>query len=349
MGNITIGIDHDTTYEGYKRNLDLDKGVYETSYTVSGVDFTTNTFCSYPAQVCVYHVVSSKPLPKLSVKFENQQSGGSLVQATCSDGQARLSGKTQAGPPEGMRYEAIARIGGGGAGNSSCASDGTLTITPDAGRKSMTVVIGAETNFDQKKGNKENNFSFKGADPAPIVQSTTAKAAKECYKDTLRKHVADYTALFSAFTLDLPDSLGSATKETAKAISDYSVDGAGDPFIEALLFDYSRYMLITSSRDNSLPANLQGRWAEQQSPAWSADYHANINVQMNYWGADQTGLTKTQPALWNYMQDTWVPRGMDTAKLLYNASGWVTHSEMNIFGHTGMKNDATWTNCKSTL
>jgi alpha-L-fucosidase 2 len=106
-------------------------------------------------------------------------------------------------------------------------------------------------------------------------------------------------------------------------------------------------MLITSSRDNSLPANLQGRWAEQLSPAWSADYHANINLQMNYWAADQTGLTKTQPALWNYMQDTWVPRGTETARLLYNASGWVTHSEMNIFGHTAMKDDATWADCES--
>ena len=67
---------------------------------------------------------------------------------------------------------------------------------------------------------------------------------------------------------------------------------------------------------------------------------------MNYWGADQTGLGKTQDALWNYMELNWVPRGSETARLLYNASGWVVHNEVNIFGHTAMKSDPSWANCK---
>lgn len=345
MGNISIAIDHGTSYKNYKRTLDLSRGVYETSYTVDNAKFTTNTYCSYPAQVCVFTVASSSSLPKTMVKFENLLVDASLNKISCSDGFAKLSGTTQAGPPDGMKYEARAKVGDGA--KTSCSSDGTLTITPAKGSKSLTVVFGANTNYDQKKGNAQNNYSFKGQDPGPGVEAATSKAAKTNSKDLLSKHVSDYTALFSAFTLNLPDPNGSAKKDTASVISQYSVNGKGDPFVEALLFDYSRYMLITSSRDNSLPANLQGRWAEQLSPAWSADYHANINIQMNYWAADQTGLTKTQPALWNYMQDTWVPRGIETAKLLYNASGWVTHSEMNIFGHTAMKDDATWANCTS--
>jgi alpha-L-fucosidase 2 len=243
-----------------------------------------------------------------------------------------------------MKYEARAKASSGA--TTTCSNDGTLTITPSKGSKSLTIVFSADTNYDQKMGNAQHNYSFKGKDAGPGVEDAATKASKTAYRDLLAKHVSDYSSLFSAFTLQLPDPNGSIDKDTASAISQYSVDGQGDPFVEGLLFDYSRYMLITSSRDNSLPANLQGRWAEQLSNAWSADYHANINIQMNYWAADQTGLAKTQPALWNYMQDTWVPRGTETAKLLYDAPGWVTHSEMNIFGHTAMKNDATWANCR---
>jgi alpha-L-fucosidase 2 len=78
--------------------------------------------------------------------------------------------------------------------------------------------------------------------------------------------------------------------------------------------------------------------------SWSADYHPNINVQMNHWTAGQTGLTGLQSPLWDYMANTWVPRGSETAKLLYNAPGWVVHNEMNVFGHTGMKSDTLWAN-----
>ena len=135
----------------------------------------------------------------------------------------------------------------------------------------------------------------------------------------------DFSALTNKFTLYLPDTLGSEERETAEIISELQATGPSDPFLDGLLFDYSRYLLISSSRDNSLPANLQGRWTEDIKPSWSSDYHANINLQMNYWPADQTGLTETQGALWDYMRYNWVPRGTETARLLYNASGWVTH------------------------
>lgn len=93
-----------------------------------------------------------------------------------------------------------------------------------------------------------------------------------------------------------------------------------------------------------LPPNLAGRWSQNIKASWGADYHANINFQMNLWGADETGLGDLQVSAWNYRQDTWVPRGTETAQLLHGAPGWVTHDEMNIFGHTGMKYSAQWAN-----
>ena len=180
------------------------------------------------------------------------------------------------------------------------------------------------------------------------MNKVTSAAASKSYERLLRAHLRDYQALESAFSLNLPDPNGSADKETADLISAYTADrSTGDPFVEALLFDYSRHLLISSSRPGSLPANLQGRWTEELNPAWSADYHANINLQMNYWAADQTGLGSTQDALWDYMELNWVPRGSETARLLYDADGWVVHNEMNIFGFTAMKEGASWANCKS--
>ncbi|KAI9166450.1 Alpha-fucosidase A [Paramyrothecium foliicola] len=340
LGNLTVNIDHGSSYENYKRSLDLETGVHKTTYEVDGTNFTSSLFCSYPDQVCVYHVASSEPLPKVSIAFENQLvEDASLLNAACEEGYTRFTGLTQAGPPTGLKYEAVARLR---VGIDSECSNGVLTVS--GGRRSLTFVVGAGTDYDQKHGTAEFDYSFKGEDPSEEIERVTTAASAKCYSELLAKHVADHDELFGAFTLDLPDTLDSASKDTPTLIADYSVDGQGDPYLEALLFDYSRYLLIASSRENSLPANLQGVWAEGLWSAWSGDYHANINLQMNYWVADQTGLARTQPALWDYMEDTWVPRGSETAELIYNGTGWVVHNEMNVYGFTAMKEGESWAN-----
>ena len=344
LGNLTISYDV-PEFTDYRRTLDLEKGVSTTKFSNSGQQFDTTMFCSYPSGVCVYQISSDGGLPKISIALENQLVSSDLIDVTCGDRYARLAGVTQKGPPEGLKYDAIARISDDSSGTLACSDAGVLDITPDG--KSVTVVIGAATNYDQSKGDEASGYSFKGADPAEAVESATSDAAAETPQDLLSRHQEDYTSLASAFSLDLPDPNDSASKETANLLADYDASGKGDPFVEALLFDLSRYMLISSSRDNSLPANLQGRWTEELQAAWSADYHANINLQMNYWHADQTGLEATEPALWNYMRQTWVPRGTETARLLYNADGWVAHSTSNIFGYTAMGSDAGWANCES--
>lgn len=246
-----------------------------------------------------------------------------------------------------MIYDAVARFVDNRDGDGvSCESNGSLTIARSPGFKTVDVIISAGTNYDATKGNAENDYSFRGDDPAAAVQQSTSSGAQQGYDKLLKAHIKDYQSLFGAFTLTLPDAQRSAGQETAVLISSYSSSGTGDPYLESLLFDYSRYLLIASSRENSLPANLQGKWTEQMNPDWSSDYHTNINIQMNYWVADQTGLGRTSVALWNYIKNTWVPRGTETAKLLYNAPGWVVHNEVNIFGHTGMKNQAGWANCE---
>ncbi|KAJ2987284.1 hypothetical protein NUW58_g4591 [Xylaria curta] len=343
LGNVTINIPELGSYSDYKRSLDLKIGVHTTQFTSGEAELTTSLFCSYPDQVCIYHIKSTSALPTVAVGFENLLTSQNLTTVTCKGNSVQLTGYTHADPSQGMKFSAVARTLGGSA-STSCSDSGHLVIRPSKAHKSQAVVIAAETNYDQKKGNKKAGYSFRGQDPAPVVSQTASKAASKKFETLYSRHLNDYQALQGAFQLELPDTRHSSEVETAALFSNYDWTGSGDPFLESLLFDYSRHLLISSSRDNSLPTNLLGRWTERIESAWGADYHANINLQMNYWGAEQTGLAATEDSLWNYMQDTWVPRGTDTAKLLYDADGWVVHNEMNIFGHTAMKEGAEWAN-----
>ncbi|KAK5630894.1 hypothetical protein RRF57_006609 [Xylaria bambusicola] len=343
LGNVTITIPGIESYDNYKRSLDLKTGIHATQFTYNEANVTASLFCSYLDNVCVYHIESTSALPDITLSFENIFTSQGLVKTTCSADSVQFTGYTQVGSPQGMKYSAIART----LGNttiSSCSDSGSLVVRSAITQKSQTFVIAADTNYDQKKGTKEAGYSFRGDDPVPVVSKVTSQAVSKEYKTLLARHLKDYQRLEEAFSLELPDSSSSSELETAAVFSNYNWTGSGDPFLESLLFDYSRYLLISSSRDNSLPANLQGRWTERLESAWGADYHSNINLQMNYWAAEQTGLGDTEGALWDYMEDTWVPRGTETARLLYNASGWVVHNEMNIFGHTAMKEDALWAN-----
>jgi alpha-L-fucosidase 2 len=214
-------------------------------------------------------------------------------------------------------------------------------------------VVGAATNYDQLAGNAESDFSFviPGSDAddtnsflGPIISAVTSPAASKAEGKLREAHIADYQSLAGQFGLELPDTAGSSGLETSVLINQYNSSGPGDPYLESTLFALGRHLFISSTRENSLPANLAGRWSETLEAAWGGDYHSNINFQMNHWGVDQTGLGNLQVATWNYIQNTWVPRGTETAQLLYGAPGWVTHDEMNIFGHTAMKDTAQWAN-----
>jgi alpha-L-fucosidase 2 len=342
--NLSVAIAGVTSGTAYNRSLDLNTGLHTTVFKANdGNTYTSTVYCSYPDQVCVYNLSSTAVLPAITIALENQQADHSLYNATCGDQYVRLTGVTQLGPPTGMKYDGIARLTTRTA-TASCSKTiaGALVIPASSHIRTFSVVIGANTDYDQTAGTAATNFSFKGADPSSYVESVTSAAAAKAESDLRTSHLTDYQSLAGQFTLSLPDVAKSAGLETSAMISRYTSGGSGDPYLESTLFEFGRHLFISSTRDNSLPPNLQGRWSPGITTSWGADYHSNINFQMNHWGVDQTGLGNLQMATWNYMQNTWVPRGTQTAQLLYNAAGWVTHDEMNIFGHTGMKYSAQW-------
>jgi alpha-L-fucosidase 2 len=178
-----------------------------------------------------------------------------------------------------MTYDARAQLVISNKNTDFCDSSTGRLIIPSSTTTSLQVVIAADTSFDDTKGNAANSFSFRGSDPASKVSATVSAAAKKSFNTLLTAHVDDFTSYSGRFTLNLPDSMGSSSKETSVLISEYSVDN-GDPYVESLLFDLGRYLFMSSARSNSLPAGLQGRWTEELYPSWGADFHADVNLQM---------------------------------------------------------------------
>ncbi|KAA1468613.1 glycoside hydrolase family 95 protein [Dentipellis sp. KUC8613] len=334
----TLGITGDVT--NYTRWLDLDSAVAKTQWIQNGTSFLRTTFCSNPIEACVEHINTTAPsLPNITYAFSTAlEAGLPTANVTCLDG-ATLNLRGLVGTP-GMAYVLIGRVQSSSSGaqivcTNITASNATVSVS---GAQEAWITWVGGTNYDMDAGDAAHNFSFRGADPHDALVSSIERAApvgnsSPSFASLLAQHIQDYTAALGNFSLSLGQQPDFDTP-TDQLWDAYQTD-TGDAYLEWLLFNYGRYMLVSSSR-GALPANLQGKWAAPQSNSWGAD--ANINLQMNYWMAEMTNLNVTKP-LFDYMEKTWVPRGTETAQILYNISrGWVTHDE--IFGHTGMKLNA---------
>ncbi|KZV74227.1 glycoside hydrolase family 95 protein [Peniophora sp. CONT] len=325
----------------YARWLDLDAALARTRWIQGNATYVRTTFCSHPLRACVEHVNTTQTLATLQHSFSvAQEIGLPLPNITCYD-DSTLMLRGRLSEPSGMLYELLARSRSNG-GEVMCSSvpgsNGTTnaTLSVRGGRESWLTWTG-DTEYDMNAGTASHNYLFRGEDPHDALMSTLEKATEKhlTYGNVLRQHVADYSSVVSGFALDLGQTPDLDTP-TDKLYAAYQVD-VGNPYLEWVLFNYGRYLLAQSSR-GSLPANLQGKWASDLTNAWSGDYVANINLQMNYWFAEMTGMSSLMQSLWDYMEKTWVPRGEETANTLYNVTeGWVTHNAMNIFGSTGMQ------------
>lgn len=316
----------------YYRWLDMDIGVHRTLWTQGGATYRRDLFCSHPVKACVQHLGSTSTLPNITYTFVGYLSLPPITSNCYNNNTLQVQGS--AGSP-GMIWEILATVQASGKGASvSCtALNSTTSVITVGGAEEAWITWVGGTDYDMNAGDAAHQFSFRGPDPHDTLTSLIQSSSNKAYLNLFKEHVQDYSSIMSSFSLDLGQK-ANLDASTDSIVHAYRRD-IGDSYLEWILFNYGRYLLTASSR-GTLPANLQGGWVIDSS-AWSADYHANINVQMNYWFAELTNMDVTQP-LWDYMEKTWAPRGHYTAQVLYNTSrGWVTHNEMNIFGHTGMK------------
>jgi alpha-L-fucosidase 2 len=194
----------------------------------------------------------------------------------------------------------------------------------------VTLVLAAGTDYSTAYP------AYRTTDPHRGVTRRVDAASAKSYQALRSAHVADYRRLFDRVALDVGQRMPDLpTDDLLRAYRDPATSPQTRKALEVLYFQYGRYLLISSSRGGSLPANLQGVWNNSTSPPWSADYHVNINLQMNYWPAETTNLSETTAPLFDYV-DSMAPAGAKTAREMFGNRGWVVHNETNPFGFTGV-------------
>lgn len=317
---------HGSTVKNYRRDLNLSKSTAGVAYTIDDVHYTRTYFCSYPSQVMVVQLSASQP-GKLAVEIEGLMPHAPQGKVSV-DKQLDLlfSGKM---PESGLVYDARLRILTNGV--RSLAGTNGVKITRAT---TITLILSAHTNYQMKWPAVLN-----ANNPATLCADQVNAAAKLSYDQLLQTHVSDYTRLFSKVKFQLDDLAQGKSLPTDERLMAYQKnnpqkDQSRDLGLEALLFHYGRYLLISSSRGNTLPANLQGLWNESPAPIWRSDYHTNINLQMTYWAAGPANLESTFAPLVKYIDFLRAP-GRITAREYYRTNGFFIQLYTNPWGFAG--------------
>jgi alpha-L-fucosidase 2 len=292
----------------YRRWLDLQTATASTEYGVGDVTYRRDVFASYPDQVLVTRLTADKPgRVDALVRLSSPHKGGAKVEGDTIvfDGQV---------DEDGIRFEVRAQVAI--EGGKLTSEDEALRV---AGANALTVRLVVATNF--------KNYRDITADPTARCRELLAAAAARSLHQIVCRQLADHQALFGRVTLDLGHT-DAAREPTDVRLANFAK--GSDPDLAALVFQYGRYLLIGSSRAGGQPANLQGIWNESLRPPWDSKYTCNINTEMNYWPALTTNLAECQQPLDDAIADLSVS-GQNVATQHYNAPGWVTHHNFDLW------------------
>ena len=291
----------------YKRELDIDTGIHTVSYTKDGVKNVRESFISYPDRVMVIKS-SGLPLAIFAERGNQCEKVYKLDDRTlCMEGRPGSGG-----PAFCMVFRAVE-------GNPYIKG---RTLHTDA---ESVILVASQTEFYCK-------------DFVADAVKTIDEAEKLGYAKLKERHIADVSELMNRCTLSVEceDRDDVPTDERLKAVQ----DGGDDNGLINLSFAYGRYLLISSSRVGSLPANLQGIWNDSFSPMWDSKYTININAQMNYWPAENTGLSELHLPLFELIKRM-VPNGRKAASEMYGARGWMAHHNTDIWGDCAPQDTCT--------
>ncbi len=296
---------------GYRRSLDLDSAIAAVEFSAGGVRYRREVFASHPDQALIV---------RMEATGTENLAFTALLAGVHPGAEVRKCGKelSLAGsvPGGAIRYEARLAV----------RTDGSIEIRDRslhvASASHATLILVGASNFV--------NYHDVSADPA-IRNSATLDAIRDkTFNEIRASHLADYRALFHRVSLDF-GSTPAARRPTGERIAAFAA--AGDPQLLALLFQYGRYLLIASSRLPGQPANLQGLWNDKVKPPWGSKYTVNINTEMNYWPAETTALPECHAALFAVLAEI-AASGKRTARLHYNARGWVLHHNFDLWRGT---------------
>ena len=327
LGDLFLEFDS-VPVSNYKRSLHLDSALVKTRYHAQGYVINQTVFASAADNVLVVHLSTANP-QGLNVKIRlsrPEDNGHKTAEVQVKNNALVMSGEvTQYGgardsKPEpishGVKFETmlVPQITGG----RILSENNSLRLE---GVQQATLLLVAATSFYHE------NFSAANAFTLQQIQNST-------YTTLLQRHVSDHQALFNRVTLNL-DGPNLDTLSTSERLTRIK-QGQTDPGLETLLFDFGRYLLLGSSRSGTNPANLQGIWNEHIQAPWNADYHLNINLQMNYWPAEVTGLSECHLPLFDYT-DRLIERGKILAREQYGMPGAVVHHASDLWAPAWMR------------
>ena len=333
VGDLRVVMDHAEEVVDYRRELDLDTAVARTSYRIGEAQYEREAFVSAVDHVVVLRMTTTAPGGlSLTLGLDSPQRN---AQSSAGPGTLRVTGKApshivhtpkdpddavhyDAAEGKGMRFEAASRVTHEGG-----------TVRPDGkrlrvdGAKSLTVLIAMGTGY--------RGFDHDPDMPADAIAAACAKrldsAARKPYAALRSAHIDDHRKLFRRVSLDLP-KLAATGMDTGERLAAFAAKP--DPDLIALYFQYGRYLLITSSRPGSQPANLQGIWNELVRAPWNSNWTANINIQMNYWPAETCNLADCHEPLFDLISDL-SRNGEQTARINYGCRGWVSHHNIDLW------------------
>ena len=312
FGDLELFFPGHSAFTSYSRKLDLERALHTVTYRSEGVLFTREYFATHPGEVIAVRVTAGK---KKALSFEVGLSSpheGNNVAAQGNRLQLEVQVKDGA-----LRGVALAQV----------VTDGKTEVRGQrlhiSGATTAVIYLSAATNYV--------NYRDVSGNPAARALSPLEKAVASGYRKLFQDHLRDYRELFDRFAVSLGEN-ENAHLPTNQRIIGFS-KAAQDPQLPALYIQYGRYLLISSSRKGTYPANLQGIWNDQLRPPWDSKWTVNINTEMNYWPAEITGLSECHDPLFKLVEEC-AETGKVTARAHYNAPGWVLHHNTDAWRGT---------------
>jgi alpha-L-fucosidase 2 len=305
-------------FSDYYRDLNVDQAISTVRYLQGGVRYMRETFASHPDDIIVMRLTASKKGSiSLNISLHREREATSLIQNNTVILRGHLNVPDDKGINRGMTFATEVF---------PVTKGGKVSV------KGNQLVI---SNADEVILYLSQGTSYGGRNPEKFCAAAISAAIKKPYDVLKQRHIQDYQKLYNRVKINVNNISAKKALEipTDKRISKLKQDTTGDNYLSTLQYQYSRYLMISSSRPGDLPANLQGLWNQHMKPAWESDYHSNINLQMNYWFVEAANLAECHEPLITYM-DSIAKHGKSTARIHYNANGWVMHHASDIFGYT---------------
>jgi len=320
----------------YRRELSLADGLARVTFRQGDATLTREAFISAPDNVLAVRVKTDKP-GTLAFAVSLTRKRNATITAPADD-RLHLDGQIVDVEKKDGGYDDNA--GGSGPGGEHMKFAGRLLVRVDRGKAAAdgnrlrvegateaVILFTAATDYNLAKLNFDHAL-----DPAATSADILAKAAKKSWPELLEAHQVEYRSMFKRVTLQLGQTDTALAKLPTDARLAALREGDGDPGLVALYFQFGRYLLMSSSRRPArLPASLQGIWSDRMWAPWEADYHLNINLEMNYWPAGPTNLAETAGPLMDWFE-LLAKRGRESARRLYGSDGWVAFLATNPFG-----------------